>query len=130
MYHFVCGNCSLKYGRKCPCCRTSRLFLNILLEKHLEPQFVNCTNEKCDLKLFEWSLDSQSKDCLYSMTKCDEIIKQDKLKEHLKTNCGNKIEWMEINEIENSVSLGLVEFVTHSSGKSVEVKVKDLLLLS
>jgi hypothetical protein len=64
------------------------------------------------------------------MTKCDEIIKQDKLKEHLKTNCGNKIEWMEINEIENSVSLGLVEFVTHSSGKSVEVKVKDLLLLS
>jgi hypothetical protein len=36
------------------------------------------------------------------MTKCflcDEIIKQDKLKEHLKTSCGNKIEWMEINEI-------------------------------
>jgi hypothetical protein len=62
-------------------------------------QFVDCPNEKCDLKLFKWSLDSHSKDCIFSMTKSDEIIKQDKLKEHLKTNCGHKIEWMEINEI-------------------------------
>jgi hypothetical protein len=99
------------------------------LEKHLEPEFVKCKNEKYEHKLFKWSLDSHSKDCLYSMTKCflcDEIIKQDNIKEHLKTNCGNKIEWMEINEIENSGSLGLVEFVRHSSGKSVEVKLKDL----
>lgn len=33
---------------------------------------------------------------------------------------------MEINEIENSGSLGLAEFVRPSSGKSVEVKLKDL----
>jgi hypothetical protein len=33
---------------------------------------------------------------------------------------------MEINEIENSGSLGLVEFVRRSSGKSVEVKLQDL----
>jgi hypothetical protein len=63
------------------------------------------------------------------MTKCflcDEIIKQDKLKGHLKTNCGYNIEWMEINEIDNSGSLGLVEFVRHSSGKAVEIKLRDL----
>jgi hypothetical protein len=63
------------------------------------------------------------------MTKCflcDEIIKQDKLKDHLKTRCDNKNEWMEINEIDNSGSLGLAEFVRHPSGKAVELILKEL----
>jgi len=46
------------------------------------------------------------------------------LKERLKTNCGNiKIVWMEINDINNSGSLGLMEFVRHSL---VEINLKDL----
>ena len=54
--HFVCFGCIIKCNRNCPQCRTSKVFHNKQLEKHIKDQMVNCSNEACPKLLFDWAV--------------------------------------------------------------------------
>ena len=56
--HFVCDICRKKTTRNCPVCRTSKLYHNEFLERHLQNQVTECKNKLCKLKMFEWTVDT------------------------------------------------------------------------
>src|SRR4051812_34388787 len=68
--HFVCFGCIAKCKRNCPQCRTSKVFHNKQLEKHIKDQMVNCCNEGCPSVLFDWALQEHLELCPYKQYKC------------------------------------------------------------
>ena len=94
--HFVCLTCFRELHRKCPVCRTSRLFHNKFLQTKLEPSMVSCSNQNCDKKVLPWSKESHLAICKYTKVNCflcDKLVSLDSFIEHLKTDCDT--EWFE-----------------------------------
>ncbi len=71
--HFVCLTCFRELNRKCPVCRTGRLFHNKFIQTKLEPSMVSCSNQNCDKKVLPWSKDSHQESTLLTMLRTEHI---------------------------------------------------------
>jgi hypothetical protein len=81
----VCFSCIMKCKRSCPQCRTSKLFHNKQLEKHIKDQMVNCSYEGCQKMLFKWAVQEHIEMCSYKCKFCDEFISMQSLNKHIKS---------------------------------------------
>ncbi len=123
--HFVCAKCLPKMQRKCPLCRTSKLFRNKFLEVKLEPSMIPCSNYKCNKLLLPWSEESHFNDCKYTETNCflcDSLVSLASLMEHIKTECDT--EWL---ENDGNATSGNASLVMHQvgSGNHNVIKMPD-----
>lgn len=108
--HFVCDICRRKTNRNCPVCRTSRIYHNEFLERHLQSQVTECKNKLCNMKMFEWTVNTHAELCIYQPSQCffcDKVIEMHELKKHLKDEC--PIDWIEKNDQETQGTLDLLQ---------------------
>lgn len=109
--HFVCDICRKKTTRNCPVCRTSKLYHNEFLERHLQNQVTECKNKLCKLKMFEWTVDTHAEICIFQPSVCffcDNEVEMQNFDNHLKNECVNN--WIEKNNRETQGTLELMEF--------------------
>ena len=124
--HFVCFGCIMKCKRSCPQCRTSKVFHNKQLEKHIKDQMVNCSYEGCQKMLFQWAVQEHIEMCPYKQYKCkfcDEFISMQSLNKHIKTTC--TVNWMEQTKDDHSASLALAPYHT-SSARGYYFELKEI----
>ncbi len=108
--HFVCVKCFCELHRKCPVCRTGKLFRNKFLEVKLHSSMVSCSNEKCQKDLLPWSKETHLVVCKHTKGICflcdSNNISLDSLIEHVKTDCDT--EWLERDDNATSGSSSMV----------------------
>ncbi len=120
--HFVCVKCFREVQRKCPVCRTGKLFRNKFLEVKLEPSMIRCSNAECKKQLLPWSQESHLAVCKHTEVECflcESPVSIDCLIEHIKSDCDT--EWLERND--NSTS-GSASMVVHQMNSST-IKLPD-----
>jgi hypothetical protein len=103
-----------KNAKKCPLCRTTKLFRNKFLEIKLEPSMIPCSNEKCNKLLLPWSEESHHTVCKYTETNCflcDSLVSLATLMEHIRTECDT--EWL---ENDGNATSGNASLVIHQVG--------------
>lgn len=106
----------MKCKRNCPVCRTSKVFHNKQLEKHIKDQMVNCSNEGCPRMLFDWAIQEHLAMCPYNQYKCtfcDEFVSMQSLNKHIKSTCS--VNWMEQTSNDHGGSALLAPYHTQSA---------------
>ena len=114
--HFVCVKCFRHMQRKCPVCRTGKLFRNKFLEANLEPSMTRCRNEECKKQLLPWSQESHLAVCKHTQVECflcESPVSTHSLIEHIKTYCDT--EWLERDANSTSGGASMVEHQMNSS---------------
>jgi hypothetical protein len=115
--HFVCVKC-FREVRKCPVCRTGKLFRNKFLEVQLEPSMIQCSNEGCKKYLLPWSEESHLAVCKHTEVNCflcDSSVSLNSLIEHIKIDCDT--EWIETDGNTTSGSAAMVRHQLDSANR-------------